>query len=189
MMNVPILLSSLMDDMYGPANLLDQNFGLGMVPEDFFHPTTLMRMPLSRGYYRPWRHIRGKDSGISNIASTNDEFKVNLDVQQFKPEQLSVKVVDNSVVIEGKHEERQDEHGFISRQFQRRYILPESVDPQTVVSSLSSDGVLSISAPKKLPPPAQNERVVPIVQTRQPAIQQKSEKQKTGGAEGENMES
>ena len=76
--------------------------------------------------------------------------QVNLDVQQFKPDQLNVKVVDNTVVIDGKHEERQDEHGFISRQFQRRYVLPDNVDPATVISSLSSDGVLTITAPKKV---------------------------------------
>lgn len=112
--------------------------------------------------------------------------QVNLDVQQFKPDQISVKTVDNAVVIEGKHEERQDEHGFISRQFTRKYMLPDNIDPSTVVSSLSSDGVLTISAPKKALPAPQNERVVPIVQTQQPAI--KSKKSDKAGGDGEKME-
>jgi crystallin alpha B len=50
-----------------------------------------------------------------------------LDVQQFKPDELTVKTVNDYVVVEGKHEERQDEHGFISRQFQRRYKLPNDI--------------------------------------------------------------
>ena len=74
---------------------------------------------------------------------------MNLDVQQFKPEEMTVKMVDDFVVVEGKHEERQDEHGYISRQFQRRYKLPSDIDPASVVSQLSSDGVLTITAPKK----------------------------------------
>ncbi len=76
--------------------------------------------------------------------------QVSLDVQQFKPEEINVKVVDDHVVVEGKHEERQDKHGFISRQFTRRYLLPPNVNIEAVKSSLSSDGILSISAPKKV---------------------------------------
>jgi crystallin alpha B len=76
--------------------------------------------------------------------------QVNLDVQQFKPEELKVRVVDDYLVVEAKHEERSDEHGFISRQFTRRYKLPEDVDPLALVSKLSSDGVLSLEAPKKV---------------------------------------
>lgn len=112
--------------------------------------------------------------------------QVNLDVQQFKPDQITVKTVDNTVVIEGKHEERQDEHGYISRQFQRRYVLPDNVDPAAVVSALSSDGVLTISAPKKQQSLPQNERMVPIVQTQKPAI--KSKKQEKAGGDSEKME-
>jgi crystallin alpha B len=93
-------------------------------------------------------------------------------VQQFKPDELTVKIVDDFVVVEGKHEERQDEHGFISRQFQRRYKLPSDVDPDTVLSQLSSDGVLSISAPKKALPRSANKRIVPITLTQAPAVKQ-----------------
>jgi len=76
--------------------------------------------------------------------------QVNLDVQQFKPEEIAVKVVDNSIVVEGKHEERKDDHGFVSRSFTRRYVLPENIDSATIQSSLSSDGVLQISAAPKV---------------------------------------
>jgi crystallin alpha B len=103
-------------------------------------------------------------------------FQVNLDVQQFKPSELTLKTVNDYVVVEGKHEERQDEHGFISRQFQRRYKLPADIELDTVVSQLSSDGVLTISAPKKALPPSGNERVVPITHTQAPALKLKSAK-------------
>jgi crystallin alpha B len=106
-------------------------------------------------------------------------------VQQFKPDELTVKMVDDFVVVDGKHEERQDEHGFISRQFQRRYKLPSDVDPDTVLSQLSSDGVLTISVPKKALPASGNERVVPITQTNVPALKQ----DKAKGDEGQKVES
>lgn len=77
--------------------------------------------------------------------------KAVLDVQQFAPGEITAKVADGAVIVEGKHEEKPDEHGFVSRHFVRRYVPPvEEVDLEKVVLSLSSDGVLTISIPKKV---------------------------------------
>jgi len=76
--------------------------------------------------------------------------QVILDVQQFSPNEITVKTVDNYIIVEAKHEEKKDEHGFISRSFVRRYVLPSTHDLNNITSSLSSDGVLTISAPKKV---------------------------------------
>lgn len=46
----------------------------------------------------------------------------------------------------------QDEHGYVAREFHRRYRLPPGVDPAAVTSALSPEGVLSIQA---APAPAQ----------------------------------
>lgn len=77
-----------------------------------------------------------------------DGFQVCMDVAQFKPSELNVKVVDDSILVEGKHEERQDDHGHIMRHFVRRYKVPEGYKADQVVSQLSSDGVLTVSIPK-----------------------------------------
>lgn len=92
-----------------------------------------------------------------------------LDVQQFSPDEITVKTVDNYVIVEAKHEERQDEHGYISRHFIRRYVLPPSHDLVNVTSTLSSDGVLTVTAPKKNITPANTERVINVIQTGEPA--------------------
>lgn len=92
-------------------------------------------------------------------------FQVSLDVQQFKPEELSVKVKEGSVVVEGKHEEKRDVHGFISRQFTRRFQLPETVDSNALQASLSSDGVLQLSVPLRM---AQGVNI-PIIETNKTA--------------------
>ncbi|CAB3256203.1 unnamed protein product [Arctia plantaginis] len=144
--------------------LPDQHFGLGLTPEDFLG---LIAAPqANRDYYRPWRNLLAAAQDVgSSIKQDKDKFQVNLDVQHFAPEEISVKTVDGYLTIEAKHEEKQDEHGFISRSFTRRYALPEGVDADSVLSKLSSDGVLSITAPLKPPPKQSNERVVPIVHT------------------------
>nr|QPZ75079.1 small heat shock protein 20.0 [Hyphantria cunea] len=147
-----------------PRRLLDQHFGLGFTPDDLL---TIAASPLlNREYYRPWRHMTAatRDLG-SSIKADKDKFQVNLDVQHFTPEEISVKTADGFIVIEGKHEEKKDQHGFISRQFTRRYALPEGCAPETVESRLSSDGVLIVTAPRKVPPAVEGERQIPIMQT------------------------
>ncbi|XP_072016402.1 uncharacterized protein [Amphiura filiformis] len=78
------------------------------------------------------------------------EFKVSINVSQFTPEDLNVSVTDQDVRVQGRHEERKDSRGFISREFTRRYQLPDDVDPSTVKSSLGQSGMLSVFAPRKL---------------------------------------
>ncbi|KAJ2947994.1 hypothetical protein O0L34_g9786 [Tuta absoluta] len=147
-----------------PRQLYDQHFGLGLTPQDYL---TVIAIPqANEDYYRPWRNLQAaaRDVG-STIKEEKDKFQINLDVQHFAPEEISVKTVDGYLVVEAKHEEKQDEHGYISRSFCRRYPLPEGIQEDCVVSRLSSDGVLSITAPLKPKPKVENERIVPIVQT------------------------
>jgi len=81
--------------------------------------------------------------------------------------------VDNNLIVEGKHEEKSDEHGFISRSFKRRYLLPKEVELDKVASSLAPSGVLRIEAPKKPVEGAPKERPIPIqFSNKAPAIQQ-----------------
>ncbi|XP_032304979.1 alpha-crystallin B chain isoform X2 [Coturnix japonica] len=97
-----------------------------------------------------------------------DKFSVNLDVKHFSPEELKVKVIGDMIEIHGKHEERQDEHGFIAREFSRKYRIPAEVDPLTITSSLSLDGVLTVTAPRKQSDVP--ERNIPITREEKPAI-------------------
>lgn len=129
-------------------------------------------------YYRPWGEVfrKTEGGGMSTVKADKEKFQVILDVQQFQPEEITVKVVDKCVVVEGKHEEKQDEHGSISRQFVRKYMIPEQCDIDQVSSNLSSDGVLSITAPRKDKPEPQAERTIAIEKTGKPALREKEEK-------------
>ncbi|XP_026317221.1 protein lethal(2)essential for life-like [Hyposmocoma kahamanoa] len=150
-------------------HLLDQAFGMALTPDDFLTPFMSPFSSLSpfgfRDYFRPWRYLSAlnKDVG-SSIKTDKNQFQINLDVQHFAPEEITVKTADGYIVVEAKHEEKQDDHGFISRQFVRRYALPEGVEPEKVVSQLSSDGVLTVIAPRKQVE-VPGERVVPITRT------------------------
>lgn len=167
------------DHFYRPSRILDQHFGMGLNHEDLFEPLTvprhLMRCPA--GYMRPWRSAASHLDEGSTVQFGKDKFNVNLDVQQFKPEEITVKVVgDNTVMVEGKHAEKEDEHGFISRHFVRKYVVPKKYDMSQISSKLSSDGVLSIAAPS-IEDNAIEHRHVPIQRTGEPVrkIEQKKD--------------
>lgn len=146
-----------------PTSIFDQHFGTGLLESDLLPPT------MHRGYLLRPRTLQAlNSSGKSEVKNDKDKFQVMLNVNHFKPNEVEVKVVDNSIVIHGKHEERTDEHGFIQREFTRRYMLPEGTEAATVKSSWSPDGILTIEAPKKaIEAPPKNERVIPIAMSKE----------------------
>lgn len=87
--------------------------------------------------------------GEKYLSTPEDGFQVSLNVKHFKPEEVSVKVADNNVIIEAKHEERNEDDSYISRHFSRRYTLPDDCSIKDIVSTLSADGILTIRAPPK----------------------------------------
>lgn len=72
-----------------------------------------------------------------------DGFQVWLDVANFKPEEITVDTENNVIVVHAKQEESTDGQGYMSREFVRRYELPEQFKPEDVVASLSCDGISS----------------------------------------------
>lgn len=121
----------------------DHHFGMTIHPEALYHfmenPHQLRALHLAPqvGNKNPFTLV-GKNG-----------FQVSLDVQQFLPNEITIKAVDNVVTVEGKHEEKPDDHGYIARNFVRKYTLPNEIDCADLVSTLSSDGILTLKAHKK----------------------------------------
>lgn len=101
---------------------------------------------------QPLGKPQGAPAGSGTMAvpqPSPDKYQIMVDVSHFSPEEITVKTVDNTIVVIGKHEDKADNYGYVSRQFSRKYLLPADVEPETVTSTLSADGVLSIQAPRK----------------------------------------
>ena len=64
------------------------------------------------------------------------------------------------ITIEAKHEEVQDGKSHVSRQFMKSCNLPPGVSAETVASSLSKQGMLTITAPKPVSSKTKNHRVI-----------------------------
>ncbi|KAL4647786.1 heat shock protein beta-1-like [Arapaima gigas] len=187
-------------DWHHGSRLFDQSFGMPVIPEDWFHfpsghwpgyirqpisgteagassapispfvpqspamPSSVMS-PYSRAFFRQL------SSGISEVKQSQDQWKVSLDVNHFSPEELVVKTKDGVVEITGKHEERRDEHGFISRCFTRKYTLPPGADVEKVTSSLSPEGVLTVETPLAKPAIQATEITIPVTVEAKPSIE------------------
>lgn len=102
------------------SRLIDQHFGTVLRKNDLLSSlanTHISSPSRTSPYYRPWSHsspIARQDSG-STVNVEKDKFQIILDVQQFTPDEIAVKTNEKFIIVEGKHEEKQDEHGFVSR--------------------------------------------------------------------------
>ena len=86
--------------------------------------------------------------------------EITLNVHNYRPEELKVLTQpDRSIIVEGNHEEKSP-NGIVQNQFRRQYSLPEACNPLDVNSSLSRDGLLVVTCPKRVAKDA--ERKVPI---------------------------
>lgn len=58
----------------------------------------------------------------------------------------------------------QDDHGYISREFHRRYRLPSNVDQSAITCTLTPDGLLTLTGPKVMggSEASRHERNIPV---------------------------
>ncbi|KHN73091.1 Protein lethal(2)essential for life [Toxocara canis] len=76
------------------------------------------------------------------------ELKIDLDVSQFRREDISVKLCGNLLIIEGTHETRTENMCTVERRFVRKFEIPACIHYGTVSSKLSPAGVLRITVSK-----------------------------------------
>merc|ERR1712121_623782 len=105
-----------------------------------------------------------EQNGISRVQYDNDSYKILVNVENYNPEELVIKTVDNTVIVEAKHEEKTPEgRSYSTQSFNQSFTLPRGVNPESVTSALSKEGVLTISAPlPKALKSSNSERLVPI---------------------------
>jgi len=109
-------------------------------------------LPSLKSEFKDMDLFSEKDREVIRVKKDDNKMEVSLDTSQYRPDELSVSVAGGAVTVEGKHEEKaEDGSKMVSRQFVRKYTLPAGARAEDVVSNLSSDGVLVITANKALP--------------------------------------
>lgn len=109
----------------------------------------------------------------------HEQFELRLNVQKFKPEELSVKTDNRFIIVEAKREE-DSEDSYECEHFIRRIRIPPGYDEGKIESSLSSDGVLTISAPTLQFHGPGKERTIAIKHERMSSAEKKQDESKTG---------
>lgn len=187
---LPFLLSEYLEELEHPHNpLLNQNLLLNVRPEQppartrHLHLNLLPQQKSTLEQLKTLAELlqQHKNNNLSVRSPppvNKDDFQVVLDVQQFEPQEIEVKVVDNLLAVTAKHEDKRDEHGWVSRQFTRKYKLPEDSNVEQLTSRLSSDGLLTIVAPKKRSSKEETERTIQIEHTGKPFINEQREQSK-----------
>jgi len=106
--------------------------------------------PFWRDLYPRWAEPIFKD-GLdvrTNIFNDRNRFAVEIDAYQFRPEELEVKTLDDTLLIEGRHEDVRDPDNYTKMYFVRKYQLPPDVHPQEISSSIDGSGRLTVEARK-----------------------------------------
>ena len=99
------------------------------------------RMP----FFRPWS-LLGRNVPVETIQDGKRLYKIELDLPDFKPEEIQVTVKDNLVTVRAKHQGEKDgvkQH----REYHYQYTLPQDVNPEHIKSLINSNGLLTIEAP------------------------------------------
>lgn len=114
-----------------------------------------------------------KDLAVGGMRMQRKEdgnLQVAVDVSQFKPEEVHVKLCDDNLVVEGKTETSQND-SYHKAEFKRWIKLPADVKHDAIKSTLTHDNRLVIDVPVNKPIQDARSRSIPIQVQKQPAVE------------------
>lgn len=89
------------------SRLIDQHFGTALRRNDLLTSlanTQISSTPRTSPYYRPWGSALSRQDSGSTVNVDKNKYQIILDVQQFTPNEISVKTTDKFIIIEGMSE-------------------------------------------------------------------------------------
>jgi hypothetical protein len=117
---------------------------------------------------------------FSQTPPDETAFQVSLDVRHFTAKELEVKTFENTIIIEGNHEEHREDDSFVERHFVRKYTLPKECENSEITAELTPDGMLTLKIPA--PQTAIEEdkyQTVPIQRIIEPGVEDASKSEGT----------
>ncbi|KHN84422.1 Heat shock protein beta-1 [Toxocara canis] len=107
-------------------------------------PPAAKDMMAVRPTYDPY--FENLKSPLIKDESDGKTLRLRFDVAQYKPEEVTVKTVDNRLLVHAKHEEKTPQRS-VFREYNQEFMLPRGTNPELISSTLSTDGVLTVEAP------------------------------------------
>ena len=146
-----------------PATMALSRFNPFFMPPTFDDDDDMFMFPLtlatSRRAMEPY-HPRPANNLMkqlsTNVKETKDSYVYQIPVDEYKPEDVEIKVEKNSnggghvVKLSGKHSVKDEEKGFYSSSsFTRQFTLGDNVDVNKMSANYSNNGTLEVTVPKK----------------------------------------
>ncbi|VDK42424.1 unnamed protein product, partial [Gongylonema pulchrum] len=86
------------------------------------------------------------------VIDDAEKFSVSIDARNFAPDEITVSIEGKELKIGAVHI-GDPKDGRVTKQFERRYIIPNDVVTDRNETSVSPDGILTVTLPKKRLPP------------------------------------
>lgn len=112
------------------------------VSHGFLSEPSFAGPPVKR--YDPY--LESIKSPLIRDESDGKTLRLRFDVAQYRPEEVTVKTVDNRLLVHAKHEEKSPQRT-VFREYNQEFMLPRGTNPEYITSTLSVDGVLTVEAP------------------------------------------
>ncbi|KAJ8367844.1 hypothetical protein SKAU_G00078720 [Synaphobranchus kaupii] len=101
--------------------------------------------------------VPGRPASMGVVQTVGDSYLMSADVSQFEPQDVVIMAYSHWVVI---HAEKVADDGSVSDTFTHKSQLPEDMDPLSVSSTLTPEGMLVVSVRKTSEPPRPTYRSV-----------------------------
>ncbi|OXA46731.1 alpha-crystallin B chain isoform X2 [Folsomia candida] len=88
-------------------------------------------------------------SGLAEVTFGKDKFMVELSVENYTPDEVSIYCEDGKLFVVGKNEKKNHPKDTILKSFNRKFNIPDGMDGAGLKWELSKDKVLSITVPRK----------------------------------------
>lgn len=121
---------------------------------DFRRMSPLNNLPR---IFAPFDWNQARDIPIMTTDGDKRLYKLELDMQGMKPEDINITLKNNELTITARRDEKREDGSRFVRENTYHYSLPDEINPDTVRSSLSN-GILSIEAQL----PALESKEIPI---------------------------
>merc|ERR1711913_206658 len=103
----------------------------------------------SRSPFKEFKSMFNEEQ--TKVDEDDVKMELRINAPDYKPEELKVSVQSGSLLVEGKQEKKEDGSAYVQKSFSRSFTLPKEAEADKIVSNLSSEGVLVVTAPKTAP--------------------------------------
>lgn len=97
----------------------------------------------------PFRRLTPQSIPIQGVVQRGDAYRLNVSMDGFKPEEITITIKENTLTVEGKMDRKMDDGSRFQQECTREMTLPDDVDATSLKSFLGADGILSIEADYK----------------------------------------